>query len=232
MIIDRIIIIKNLDKRQVELFSNYSAYQEWVMERTNLLKRPLLAWKFSQERSKEAQLENKYSLPQFSLRGVLYYISFETLKAILAKASAQQHSLARLIKTIKGVADPYPLEEPCPIKLPIRVTITTGDEVGSIYSFGDYDSYLNWKLARATLIEKVKLLKQDSKHRKLELLFEARYNKPANFYRGIFSTDYKHISLAYKIVYVGNNDRLLDRSRSTRSREIKLAPQRALSTAV
>ena len=142
MITDKILIIKNLDKRQVEVFSNYSAYQEWLLDRANPIKRPWLAWQFAIERKKEAKLEKKYSLPQFSLRGVLYYLPHKALKDILTKASAQQHSLARVVNTIHKVASTGLSEEPCPIKLPITTVIKTGDEIGSVYHFSDYDSYL------------------------------------------------------------------------------------------
>jgi len=193
MIVDRIIVIKNLNKRQVEWFSNYSAYQEWLMERTSPLKKPVLIWKFSRERSKEVKLEKKYDLPQFLLRGVLYYLSYQDVKGILSKAAAQQQSLSEVIRTLRRLVDFYLPEEPYPIKLPIKIVIPTGDEVGSLYNFGDYDSYLNWQLAQSSLLKRLQILKQDSKHRKQEIILEAKFRRPPNYFRGIFDIDYVHV---------------------------------------
>jgi hypothetical protein len=193
MIVDKIIVVRSLDKRQVEWFSNYSAYQEWLMERTNPLKKPFLVWKFSQERSKEVKLEKKYELPQFLLRGVLYYLSYEDVKGVLSRAAAQQQSLSDVIQIIRKLVDFHLPEEPYPIKLPIRVVIPTGDEVGSLYNFGDYDSYLNWRLAQSNFADRLKILRKDSKHRKQEIIFEAKFRKPPNYFRGIFDIDYVHV---------------------------------------
>jgi hypothetical protein len=98
-----------------------------------------------------------------------------------------------VVKTIKRISCQFPAEEPLPIQLPIKVAISKGDEVGSLYNFGDFDSYFNWQLARARLHERVSLLKKDARNRKLELLFEAKFNKPANYFRGIFAIDYKQV---------------------------------------
>lgn len=193
MIVDKIIIVKNLNKRQVEWFSNYSAYQEWLMERTNPLKKPILIWKFSHERSKEVKLEKKYDLPQFLLRGVLYYLSYKDVKGILSKAAARQQSLSEVIQTFRRLVDFHLPEEPHPIKLPIKIVVPTGDEVGSLYNFGDYDSYLNWQIAQSSPWKRVKILKRDSKHRKQEILLEAKFRRPPNYFRGIFDIDYIHV---------------------------------------
>lgn len=197
MITEKIIIIRDLDNRRVELFSNYSAYQEWLMDRANPIKKPFLALKFSIERSKEAKLEKKYGLPQFILRGTLYYLSYETVRDILAKAAAQQYNLATVVKLIQELASRHPCQEPYPIKLPIKATIDKGDELGSVYKFGDYNSYFNWKLGQSSFRKRLKLIKADLKSRKAELILEVHFNRPANYFRGIFDIDYQRIIPEY-----------------------------------
>jgi len=214
MIVDRILIVRNLDKQQVELFSNYSAYQEWLMEKANPIKRPFLAWQFSLERQKEAKLERKYGLPQFVLRGVLHYLSYQSLKDILSKAAAQQHSLMQLIKAIRRVANGNVVEEPYPIQLPIKAIIKTGDEIGSAYYFNSYDSYFNWKLSRSSLLEKFRLIEKDLKHRKQELLLEARFGKEIGYFRGIYSIDYCQIKPLYKPEMAKAKSQIFERAAS------------------
>lgn len=214
MIIDEIVIIESLKKRQVKTFLNYTEYQEWLIEEANPINKLCLAWKFSIEREKESKLEREYGLPLFILRGALFRNKEATIKSILEKGVTQNYTLSKIIRTIRNISNPYPRIEPSPIQLPIRTVIDYGDEVGSIYSFGDYESYFNWKLNKTKLFKRSKLIKLDRRQREQELIIEIKFGKKPGYFRGIFAIDYVNVLPAQASPRYSTDDLMSERTHS------------------
>ena len=193
MIIEKVIVVLNVDKEQVLLFHSYAVYQEWLIRRANCLQKLFLAVKFSKERQKEAKLERRYNLPIFSLRGALYCTKPQEIDLILKEGRKRQRTIAEILEIVKSIADPFPQMEPGRISLPIRITITEGEEAGSIYSFDSYDAYFQWRCRQYHWFTQYALRRQDRKHRKMELILAAKFQRDFDYFRGIYAVDYKNI---------------------------------------
>ena len=107
--------------------------------------------------------------------------------------SARGYDFDKISRIIRKLADRGPVEEPVPIRLPIRVIIKKGSEAGSIYSFSDYNAYLAWRIGKANSLRRIHLLRRDTQTRKQEIWLEFKFNKPMNYYRGVFEVDFEQI---------------------------------------
>lgn len=216
MIIDKILIVRDLEERHVEIFSSYTSYQEWLIEVAHPIKKPFLAWRFSREREREAKLERKFNLPMFSLRGAFLHNDYYIIGNILKRMKESNQSPEAAIWAVKRIANPYPTVEPLPIQLPIRVLINNGEEVGSVYNFGDYNSYIKWQQNRASIWTRFKLVKKDQAHREQELILEAKFKRPVGYFRGVFAID--HVSIIPKYHQAPTlEDLITERSHSIRA---------------
>lgn len=192
MIIDKVILVTNIKKERVVVFTSYTLYQEWRIQKSNPCMKILLALKFSREREHEAKLERQFNLPVFSLRGALFCTSYSKIKQMLWEGRKRRVDTKRLLSTIKGIADPYDQIEPTPIHLPIRVIQPEG-----IWNFDSYDAYFQWKLEQHTFLKRQQLKRRDGKKRHAELIMSAKHNRSFGYYRGAFDIDYKNVLPQY-----------------------------------